>query len=229
MPGQYQSKHYVTDLVQFLQQELDEPAVLFGHSAGGAVALAAAAKIPARVRGVIVGDSPIDLPVLVEWMTSDGFKRHFSALQKIAVLEDAPIHEIERQISNIPLQIPNQHTPIRYGDSPGVDEIQIQQLAITLRQMDPDVLAYHATGQALAFLEGFDLDNILEKIKCPVLLLQGNPSLGGMLTDNVVNQIKSRLPGTRHSYLETCGHDLGLETWEISPLLRTLMSFLVTL
>jgi pimeloyl-ACP methyl ester carboxylesterase len=39
VPGQYLSKFYIADVEQFLQQELDEPAVLFGQSAGGMVAL----------------------------------------------------------------------------------------------------------------------------------------------------------------------------------------------
>ncbi len=225
-PGQYQAKYYVADVAQFLQQQLAEPAILFGHSAGGAVALNVAAQIPGHVKAVIIGDSPIDLKVLIGWMTSDGFKRHFSALQKIAELEDRSVQEIAGEIGNISVQVPGQDVQIRYGDSPGVDEIHIQQLAITLSQMDPGVLEYHATGRAKEFLEGFDLDEILEKIECPILLLQGNPSLGGMMTDDVVNHIKSRLPGAVHSLLEAFGHGLGLDIWEVSSLLRSMMSFL---
>jgi len=228
VPGQYQAKCYIADVAQFLQQELTEPAVLFGHSAGGAVALSVAAQVPEYVRAVIVGDSPIDVKALRGWMTSDGFRHHFSALREIAEVEDRSIQEIAREIGNISVQVPGQDVQIRYGNSPGVDEICIQQLAITLKQMDPGVLDYHATGQAMEFLEGFDLDKILEKIECPILLLQGNPSLGGMMTNDVVNHVKSILPSTEHSSLEASGHDLGLDTWEVAPLLRSLMSFLDT-
>jgi pimeloyl-ACP methyl ester carboxylesterase len=217
---------YVADVVAFLQQQLTEPAILFGHSAGGAVALSAAAQKPELTRATIVGDSPIDMDWLIEWMTSEGFKEYFSALQKIAELSHSSIQEIERKISNIPVQIPGQELPIRYAESPGVDGINIQQLAITLSQMDPGVLEYHATGRVFEFLDGIDVDDILAKISCPLLLLQANPSLGGMMTNDVVNHIQSKVPWAQHAFLETCGHDLGLNQWEVAPLLRHLMSFL---
>ena len=106
--------------------------------------------------------------------------------------------------------------------------MSIQSLAVTLSQMDPGVLEYHAEGRADEFLSGFDLDQILEQIACPVLLLQANPSLGGMMTDRVVDQTLSILPNAMHVLLETSGHDLGLDTWNVEPLLRAITSFLAS-
>ena len=95
--------------------------------------------------------------------------------------------------------------------------------------MDPGVLEYHAEGRAREFLEGFDLDQILACITCPVLLLQGNPSLGGMMTNEVVKHVQSILPNTTHVLIEAAGHGLGLDTWEVSPLIRAVTSFLESL
>lgn len=228
MPGQYLAKYYVADVVKFLQQQLDEPAILFGESAGGLVALGAGAQCPELVRAIIVGDSPIDMDGLVEWMTSEGFKYFFFALRAPSGL-DLSIAELIRQIADIPIKVPGQEARIRFGDSPDVDVIQIQQLAITLSHMDPGVLEYHAEGRAREFLEGFDLDKILERITSPVLLLQANPSLGGMMTNEAVKHVQSILPNGIHVLIETAGHDLGLDTWEVSPLLRALTSFLGSL
>ena len=228
VPGQYLSKYYAADVVKFLQQQLDEPAILFGESAGGMVALGVAAQRPELVRAIVVGDSPIDMNVLVGWMTSEGFQHYFSALRELSGL-DHSIAELTRQIADIPIQVPGQDTRIRYGDSPGVDAIQIQQLAITLSHMDPGVLEYHAEGRAREFLEGFDLDKVLGRITSPVLLLQGNPSLGGMMTNEAVKHVQSILPNAMHVLIETAGHDLGLDTWEVSPLLRAVTSFLGSL
>ena len=229
VPGQYLSKYYVADVEKFLQQQLDEPAMLFGLSAGGLVALSVAAQCPELVMAIIVGDSPIDMDVLVEWMTSEGFQHYFSALRELAGL-DLSIVELTRQIADIPIQVPGQDTRIRYGDSPGVDAIQIQQLAITLSHMDPGVLEYHAEGRAREFLEGFDLDKVLERRTSPVLLLQGNPLLGGMMTNEAVKHVQSFLPDALQVLIETAGHDLGLlDTWEVSPLLRAVTSFLGSL
>jgi pimeloyl-ACP methyl ester carboxylesterase len=227
VPGQYLSKYYIADVEKFLQQQLDEPAILFGLSAGGNVALGAAAQCPERVKAIVVGDSPIDMDVLITWMTSEGFQHYFSALRELAGL-DLSIVELTRQIADIPVQVPGKDTRIRYGDSPGVDAIHIQQLAITLSHMDPGVLEYHAEGRAREFLEGFDLDKVLERITSPVLLLQGNPSLGGMMTNEAVKHVQSILPNANHVLIET-DHGLGLDTWEVSPLLRAVTSFLGSL
>jgi pimeloyl-ACP methyl ester carboxylesterase len=227
-PGQYLSKFYVTDVEQFLQQQLSEPAILFGYSAAGAVALSVAAKRSELVRAVIVGDTPIDMEKLIEWMTSEDFQNYFSILRELAGLEYS-IAELMKEIADIPIRISGQDMNMRYGDSPGVDIIQIQQLAITLSCMDPGVLEYHAEGRAREFLEGFNLDKVIERITCPVLLLQGNPSLGGMMTNEVVRHVQSILPSAMHVIIETAGHGLGLDTWEVAPLLRAVTSFLETL
>jgi len=116
-PGQYQAKYYVGDVVQFLRQQLEEPAILFGLSAGGLVALSVAAQNPELVSAIIIGDSPVDIKVLVEWMTSGVFQDHFSALQKIAGLEDISVQEIGRRISDIVVHVPGQEAGSRFGDS----------------------------------------------------------------------------------------------------------------
>jgi pimeloyl-ACP methyl ester carboxylesterase len=225
VPGQYHSKYYAADVEEFLRQQLDEPAILFGVSAGGNVALAVAAKCPELVRAIIVGDSPIDMDMLVAWMTSEGFKRLFSALRELAGM-NLSVAELTRQIADIPIRVPGQDTPIRYRERPDIDAIQIQQLALTLSHMDPGVLEYHAEGRASEFLEGFDLDQMLARITSPVLLLQGNPSLGGMMTNDAVKHVQSILPNAMHVLIESAGHGLGLDTWEVSPLIRAVTSFL---
>jgi len=228
VPGQYLLKYYGIDVQQFLQQKINEPTILFGLSAGGAVALAVAAECPELVRAIILGDPPIDVDVAVEWMTSEGFIYWFSELRELARL-DLSIPELSRHIADIPVMIPGQDTWIRYGDRPGVDAVDIQQLAITLSYMDPGVLEYHAEGRAKEFLEGFDLDKVLKGINCPVLLLQANPSLGGMMTDKAVKQVQSILPNAMQVLIEKADHGLGLDTWEISPLIRAVTSFIESL
>lgn len=213
---------------KFLQQQLDEPAILLGESTGGAVALWVAAQRPELVKAFVVGDFPLDMDWLVEWMTSEEFKYWFSVLRHLAGM-DLSITKLTKQIADIPIQAPGQDTQIRYGDSSGVDAFHIQQWAITLSQMDPGVLEYHAEGRAREFLEGFDVEKLLERISCPVLLLQANPALGGMMTNEMVKHVQSILPNAMHVFIETAGHDLGLDTREVSPLLRAVTSFLESL
>ena len=113
-PGHYLARYYGVDVEQFLRHQLDEPAVLFGMSAGGAVALAVAAECPELVRAIVVGDSPIDKEALVAWMTSEGFKYWFSALRELAGL-DLSVGELCRRIADIPVQAPGQDARISAG------------------------------------------------------------------------------------------------------------------
>lgn len=61
VPGSYRLTDYTADIVAFLQQVVKHPAVLFGHSLGGQIALLVAARYPELVRGLIIGDAPFDL------------------------------------------------------------------------------------------------------------------------------------------------------------------------
>jgi pimeloyl-ACP methyl ester carboxylesterase len=224
VPGGYQAKHYVDDVISFLNNQIDEPAVIFGLSAGGAVAFWAAAKCPERVRAVIAGDPPNDVNMLILWMTSEGFTNWFTAERQLAGL-NLTMNELVKRISAIPVQIPGQTAPIPYGDRPDIDVTDVCQTAIMLKHLDPGVLEYHAEGRATEFLEEFDLDLILRSIKCPVLLLQADPALGAMVSDENVAHIQSILPNIIHVLIKK-DHGLGLDTWEVAPLLRAVTCFL---
>ncbi len=133
------------------------------------------------------------------------------------------------KVASIPFHDPVKNITTYYKDRPGTDRVKIRELAAVLNEMDPGVLDYHASGRASEFLEGFDFDRYLKNIQCPMLLVQGNPDLGGMMTDESVQYVKSIVPTTEHAFLEEFGHDLGLETWAVAPLLRVIVSFLNTI
>lgn len=100
--GRYHSSFYSKDLVPFMKQQVTEPVILFGNSAGGLIALDAAAKAPECVKAIVVGDSPIDTEWLLGWMKSPGFKALFSAWRALA----GPKHTIAdmvRELAAIPV------------------------------------------------------------------------------------------------------------------------------
>lgn len=55
----YTLQDYAGDIRAFLQKRVGEPAILFGHSLGGMIALMIAAELPELVQAVIIGDSPL--------------------------------------------------------------------------------------------------------------------------------------------------------------------------
>jgi pimeloyl-ACP methyl ester carboxylesterase len=225
--GQYHSSFYSKDHESFLQQQVAERAVIFGNSAGGLIALNAASIVPEWVKAVIVGDSPIDIEWLVVWMTSPGFKSWFTALRSIAAANHT-VDETMKELAAVPVAQEGDAL-IRYGDQPGIDQTHLRNLALTLKHLDPSVLEYHAEGRAEEYLQGYDLNRILDNITCPVLLIQANPELGGLMTDRSVENALARLKHGSHVLIKTAGHDLGMESWEVGPLLRVVTAFLDSL
>src|ERR1700694_5332534 len=59
VPGAYHLQDYVRDIAAFLEGVVGEPAVVYGHSLGGEVAVMLAPQHPELVRALIVGDSPL--------------------------------------------------------------------------------------------------------------------------------------------------------------------------
>ena len=226
--GEYHSKFYGKDLLSFLTHEFIEPVILFGMSAGGLVALDVAAQAPGRVKALILGDSPIDFKWLKTLMKSDEFISLFSEYRDLAGL-DKSLAQIYNDLREVPVHLPGETEPVRYADQPGVDAIDLLQFAITLSMLDPGVLDYHAERRVDEFLEGFELEEMLHNITCPVLLVQANPNLGGMMTDESVDFAIAELSNATHVLMEDAGHNLGLDTWEVNPLLRVILGFLETL
>jgi pimeloyl-ACP methyl ester carboxylesterase len=84
-------------------------------------------------------------------------------------------------------------------------------------------------GRGHDLMLAFELEPVLRAISCPVLLLQGDPSHGGLMTDEDVAFAMSLLPEAYHVQIEGAGHDLGLGTWELAPLARAVLNFLESL
>ena len=117
----------------------------------------------------------------------------------------------------------------RLGDLPGMDDAYLRAWAKNLSQVDPDVVQYHAEGRLDEYVEQVDLDGALGRIPCPVLLVQADPSHGGVIVDSDVEYALSLLADGMHVQLEGAGHDLGLGSWQVAPLLRAVTNFLESL
>jgi hypothetical protein len=63
------------------------------------------------------------------------------------------------------------------------DSSRIRYAAKTLSQVDPGVLDFHAEGLTREFFSNVDMEVVLRQTTCPLLLLQGDPSKGGIMTD----------------------------------------------
>jgi pimeloyl-ACP methyl ester carboxylesterase len=73
----------------------------------------------------------------------------------------------------------------------------------SLRELDSDVLTGYLDGK---LVQGFDADELLPQISCPVLLLQGNVAHGGLMTDQDVTRAQPLLKHMRHVFFDGAGH-----------------------
>jgi pimeloyl-ACP methyl ester carboxylesterase len=69
--------------------------------------------------------------------------------------------------------------------------------------------------------------HILPQISCPTLLLQGNPELDALLTDDDVKIALKLLPNARHVKFPRLGHALFMQ--QAKPVLNAVISFLGSL
>jgi pimeloyl-ACP methyl ester carboxylesterase len=211
VPHRYRPEDYVTDVTAFLERRLDEPAILFGHSLGGWVALLSAARLQ-EVRALILGDPPLNIERFVATESAESRIAQWRTLRELA---DSALSVAE--------------LASKLADLYGADAAQFRGWAKTLSQVDPDAAQYHAEGRIGEYVENVDMDAALEQISCPVLLLQADPSQGGMVSDGDVEHALSLLANGIHIKLQGAGHGLGLSTWEVTPLLRAVTDFLESL
>jgi pimeloyl-ACP methyl ester carboxylesterase len=183
--GGYRLQDYADDTNTFLRKQVSEPAVIFGHSLGGMVALLVAAQCPEKVRAVVIGDSPLTAEPLLAHLnhTRDGLISWRDLAGGAYSVE-----EITEALEN-------------------------EWLAQNLYQNDPDMLAILIDEPERA-AAGYDMAVVLPSIRCPVLLLQADPKAGGILTDAEVEQGLPLLSQATHVLLEGVGHMLHNEQKE---------------
>jgi pimeloyl-ACP methyl ester carboxylesterase len=183
--GGYRLQDYADDTKAFLRQQVSEPAVIFGHSLGGMVALLVAAQCPERIRAVVVGDSPL---AAEPWLAHLNRTRDGLIHWRDLAGGTYSVEEITEALAN-------------------------EWLAQNLYQNDPDMLTI-LIDEPYRAAAGYDMAVVLPSIRCPVLLLQADPKAGGFLTDAEVEQGIPLLSQPTHVLLEGVSHVLHNEQKE---------------
>ena len=196
-----------------------EPAVIFGHSLGALVAAAAAAAEPERVRAIILEDPP-GTQLLTDLQATPFFTL-FRQLQKFAG-SVRPVAEIARHLADIELTGSTGRGSTRLGASR--DAVQLRFMARCLKDVDPEVLPPLLESR---LLDGFDIEAALGSVHCPVLLLQGNEKLGGMLGDAAAARWAGLLTDCTSIEFPAAGHLLH---WlDITKTINMMLGFLEAL
>jgi len=221
--GRYIVEDYLSDLEAFVDGVLVAPVVFIGHSIGGLFAVALAERIPEKSRAVIVGDVPLSAET---WAALPTNEEAWARLRDLAGPGQS-VAELASLLADLP--VPGQDPRMKYGDLPDVSATTLREWAKTLGQLDPSVMDWHAEGRRDELLVAFDFERMLRGVTCPVLLLQADPSEGGIMADDDVQYAMSLLADACHVQIKGAGHDLGLATWDVAPLLTAVMEFLESL
>jgi pimeloyl-ACP methyl ester carboxylesterase len=202
VPGRYTLPDYAADIAVFMTEVVREPAGLYGHSLGGEVAIVVAAKHPQLMCALIIGDVPLSI---------EDHPTEAQPLQAMNVLWHSlagrPVAEIDAALRDMPITAPPGASERRAEDVFGVGNPWFAFQAWNLHVLDPGVLATVLEGPA-AVRAGYDFDLLLPRITCPVLLLQADPDLGGLLRDEDVAHALTLLPNATHVRLTGIGHEL---------------------
>jgi pimeloyl-ACP methyl ester carboxylesterase len=219
VPGTYRLQDFADDTIAFLQQCLKEPAYVFGHSLGGMVALLVAAQFPDGVRAVAVGDAPL---------TSQTFQATFhQSRDRMLAWRDLAggqksFDEVVDALKDAPIKVPGRGGYVPMREVAGEDAPVYTFLATDLQQNDPDMLTalldrYETT------VAGYEMNSVLPNIQCPVLLLQADPTAGGLMTDREVELALPLLDRSQHLRLKGISHILHIEHKE--PIFQALKAF----
>lgn len=204
-PGAYAIPDDVGDIAALLRDRVQKPAVVFGHSYGGIVATALAASAPELVRAVITVDPP--LPLLSEngsWLDEIIYP-FFQALREI-ISQDATDLDKMAQLSEL---------------QPDLDALALRQQISQYQRFDPERLTWGIDGRVKA---GLTLDTLFAGVTCPVLLIQCNPAVGGMLDDETAQRMVALLLDCIHLYRADVGH--RIPTTQPAALAKMVTDFL---
>ncbi len=198
-PNQYLVVDYLRDVATFLNFQLREPAVVYGHSLGAMVALRVAAEMREHVRAVILEDPPFQ--TMGTRIRETPYHSQFTGVRNL-LGRDVSVGQLARDLAEVLITVPGADEPVRFGDLR--DAAQLRWNAACLQVIDPDAFAPILDGR---WLEGYDVDRTIQKVRCPTLVLQADPAAGGMLMDDDANFmlqsirdcVRIRFPGVGHS------------------------------
>lgn len=205
-PGQYLVMDYVQDAIALIETVCKEPVTIHGHSLGALVAAGVAARIPDRVRGIILEDPPA--AELIQGLRDTPFHAFFTGWQRLAAA-DLSVAERTQVMANMILPAGVGQPPARLGDIRDLTLLRLSSRC--LRDLDPAVLDPLLHG---GWLQDYDQPAIMASVKCPTLFLRSDMSLGGMMPVEIGKRLAATMrdclpaeyPGTGHAI-----HWLALE------------------
>lgn len=202
---------HVGDLVRVLREIAAAPAIVVGHSIGGAIALVAAAREPALVHGLVLEDPWLSRYRDTKWRTP-----YFTKLRAALEQREDP-KALARAIAGIPLPEPGPRGERTVGEVRGF--YAAERLATYYKDVDPAVLDLVLTPDAAG---SGAIAAAPSTVTCPVLLLAAGT--GSALADGEADRLAAAMPDVKLMRFPGVGHRIhGLRP---EPFIEALEPFL---
>jgi len=216
--GSYLIRDFLDDIKALLQQ-LERPAVIYGHSLGAMLAALAAADCPDQVLAVIAEDPPS--PGFLEKLHQTAYGPVFRAMQKLSG-SSRDVGAIARELGDVVVAEGAGGRPLRFRDVR--DAAAIRFSARWLCDLDP---AVYTPILECHWRDGLEFPEVWSRVKCPTLLLAGDESCGGMLPAADACDIMNRLADGTLVEFSQVGHQIHWMAREAT--LRAVLCFLGSL
>jgi pimeloyl-ACP methyl ester carboxylesterase len=187
----YTLRSFADDAIRILREVVKAPAVLIGHSLGALSALVSAAEAPDLVRGAVLED-----PALAYARAWDA-ARYEALREAIASADPAAL---AKATAKQPLPSPGPRGERTYGELRGF--YAAERVVTYFRDVDPAFISARTSADdATAAI----VADAIAKVSAPVLVLAGEPRLGGAVDDASEWKLKKlrsvtvkRFPGSGH-------------------------------
>ena len=164
-----------------------EEAFVFGHSMGAATALSLAASRPDLVRACILEDPPLEGP------TTPSTER---------------LAEMRTDATQWPKLPPAQRYEHAAARHPGWDRQETDAWADAKALVDPAIV--HQFGS----IRGWDWRAALARMRCPGLLITGNPALQAIVSAPTAEAVIRLWPAGQIVHVSRAGHCVHRDRWD---------------
>jgi pimeloyl-ACP methyl ester carboxylesterase len=207
----YSLDDLVGDLVRVLREVAKAPAIVIGHSIGGAAALVAAAREPSLVRALVLEDPWLSLYRDTKWR-----QEHYTRVRSALDQRDDP-KAFARALSAIPLPEPGPRGERTIGEVRGF--YSVERLATYYKDNDPAFLDAIVTRDEPGSAA---IAAAARSIRCPVLLLTAG--VGSALAEGEADRLAATIPDAKVMRFPGIGHRIhGLRP---EPFLEAIEPFL---
>lgn len=196
--GSYLVADYARDAAAFVRATFSEPVTVFGHSLGAMVTLALAAECSECVAGVVLEDPPFD--TMGNAIAATPYRAQFVGMQSVA-RHGGNLETMTDALAEI--RLPGPGGEVRFGSIRDRDTLRFS--AECLADLDPDVFTPLIAGD---WLDGFDHATLWPRVRCPVLLLQGDPAAGGALSNADAELAERTLSACQRAHFPSVGHQI---------------------